>query len=123
MRILIVEDNRRLAESVRDLLKQIWYDSDVCTDGISGAYLLEEGTYDAAILDIMLPGKDGLTILKEARAKGCRIPVLLLTAKSETEDRGRGLEGGADSSCQPGDGHIKRTAPTEGLGKRTECRR
>lgn len=96
VRILIVEDNRRLAESVRDLLKQIWYDSDVCTDGISGAYLLEEGTYDAAILDIMMPGKDGLTILKEARAKGCRIPVLLLTAKSETEDRVRGLEGGAD---------------------------
>lgn len=96
MRVLIVEDNRRLAESIQDILKQIWYDSDVCTDGISGAYLLEEGNYDAAILDIMLPGKDGLTILREARAKGCLIPVLLLTAKSEVEDRVRGLEGGAD---------------------------
>lgn len=96
MRVLIVEDNRRLAESIQDILKQIWYDSDICTDGISGAYLLEEGNYDAAILDIMLPGKDGLAILKDARAKGCLIPVLLLTAKSEVEDRVRGLEGGAD---------------------------
>lgn len=96
MRVLIVEDNRRLAESIQDILKQIWYDSDICTDGISGAYLLEEGNYDAAILDIMLPGKDGLAILKEARARGCLIPVLLLTAKSEVEDRVRGLEGGAD---------------------------
>lgn len=96
MRVLIVEDNRRLAESIQDILKQIWYDSDICTDGISGAYLLEEGNYDAAILDIMLPGKDGLAILKDARAKGCLIPVLLLTAKCEVEDRVRGLEGGAD---------------------------
>lgn len=96
MRVLIVEDNRRLAESIQDILKQIWYDSDICTDGTSGAYLLEEGNYDAAILDIMLPGKDGLAILKDARAKGCLIPVLLLTAKSEVEDRVRGLEGGAD---------------------------
>ena len=96
MRVLIVEDNRRLAESIQDILKQIWYDSDVCTDGISGSYLLEEGNYDAVILDIMLPGKDGLTILKTARAKGCRIPILLLTAKSEIEDRVRGLEEGAD---------------------------
>lgn len=96
VRVLIIEDNRRLAESIQDLLKQIWYDSDVCTDGSSGAYLLEEGNYDAAILDIMLPGKDGLTILKEARAKGCLLPVLFLTAKSEIEDKVRGLEGGAD---------------------------
>lgn len=96
MRVLIVEDNRRLAESIQDILKQIWYDSDICTDGTSGAYLLEEGNYDAAILDIMLPGKDGLAILKDARAKSCLIPVLLLTAKSEVEDRVRGLEGGAD---------------------------
>lgn len=96
MRILIVEDNRRLAESIQDLLKQIWYDSDICTDGVSGAYLMDEGSYDAAILDIMLPGKDGLSILKEIRGKGCQIPVLILTAKSETSDRVRGLEGGAD---------------------------
>lgn len=96
MRVLIVEDHLRLAQSIQDILKQIWYDSDICTDGISGSYQLREGAYDAMILDLMLPGKDGITLLREAREQGCRIPVLILTAKSEVEDKVRGLEGGAD---------------------------
>lgn len=96
MRVLIVEDNLRLAQSIQDILKQIWYDSDICTDGISGEYQLLEGVYDAMILDLMLPGKDGITLLQEAREQGCRIPVLILTAKSEVEDKVRGLESGAD---------------------------
>lgn len=96
MRVLIVEDNLRLAQSIQDILKQIWYDSDICTDGISGEYQLLEGVYDAMILDLMLPGKDGITLLQEARELGCRIPVLILTAKSEVEDKVRGLESGAD---------------------------
>lgn len=96
MRVLIVEDNVRLAQSIRDILKQIWYDSDICTDGVSGAYQLKTGSYDALILDLMLPEKDGLTLLREARDQGCQIPVLILTAKSETEDKVRGLEWGAD---------------------------
>ncbi|MDO5550690.1 MAG: response regulator, partial [Lachnospiraceae bacterium] len=86
MRVLIVEDHLRLAQSIQDILKQIWYDSDICTDGISGSYQLREGAYDAMILDLMLPGKDGITLLREAREQGCRIPVLILTAKSEVED-------------------------------------
>lgn len=96
MRILILEDNQRLAESVQDILKQSWFDSDICTDGSTGAYLMETGNYDAVILDIMLPGKDGLTILKENRSKGNQVPVLLLTAKSEVSDRVLGLDYGAD---------------------------
>ena len=96
MRVLIVEDNVRLAQSIRDILKQIWYDSDICTDGASGACQLKTGSYDALILDLMLPEKDGLTLLREARDQGCQIPVLILTAKSETEDKVRGLECGAD---------------------------
>lgn len=96
MRVLIVEDNIRLAQSIRDILKQIWYDSDICTDGVSGACQLKTGSYDALILDLMLPEKDGLTLLREARDQGCQIPVLILTAKSETEDKVRGLECGAD---------------------------
>lgn len=96
MRVLIVEDNVRLAQSIQDILKQIWYESDICTDGINGAYRLREGVYDAMILDIMLPGKDGITLLREAREQGCQVPVLILTAKSEIEDRVTGLESGAD---------------------------
>ncbi len=96
MRVLIVEDNIRLAQSIQDILKQIWYDSDICTDGISGGYQLREGAYDAMILDLMLPGRDGISLLREAREQGCRIPVLILTARSEVEDKVRGLESGAD---------------------------
>ena len=88
MRILIIEDNRRLAESIRDILRH-GYDCDICEDGSQGAALLPSGGYDAAILDLMLPGMDGITLLKEARKKGCSVPVLILTAKL-------GLESGAD---------------------------
>ena len=95
MRVLIVEDNRRLAESIRDILKH-WYDCDICGDGSTGCWLLKDGGYDAAILDLMLPGMDGITLLKEARKMGCPVPVLILSAKSELEDRVTGLECGAD---------------------------
>ena len=99
MRILIIEDNRRLAESIRDILKH-WYDCDICEDGKQGAALLPAGGYDAAILDLMLPGMDGITLLKEVRRKGCFVPVLILTAKSELEDRVLGLESGGGLSDQ-----------------------
>ena len=95
MRVLIVEDNRRLAESIRDILKH-WYDCDICGDGNTGCWLLKDGGYDAAVLDLMLPGMDGITLLREARKMGCQVPVLILTAKSELEDRVTGLESGAD---------------------------
>lgn len=96
MRVLIIEDNVRLAQSIQDILKQDWYDSDICTDGITGGYQILEPAYDAVILDVMLPGKDGITLLKEAREQGCRVPVLILTARSEVEDKVRGLESGGD---------------------------
>lgn len=96
MRILIIEDNEKLAESLQDILKAQRYESDVCHDGGSGLVSLLSGIYDGAVLDVMLPVKDGLTLLREARDKGCRTPVLMLTAKSEMEDRIAGLENGAD---------------------------
>lgn len=95
MRVLIVEDNRRLAESIRDILKH-WYDCEICGDGNTGYFLLTDGGYDAAVLDLMLPGMDGITLLKKARKSGCSVPVLILTAKSEIDDRVLGLESGAD---------------------------
>ena len=96
MRILIVEDNRRLAESLGDILKSARFESDISYDGREGYERLMSGLYDGVLLDVMLPGMDGITLLKEARRRGCSTPVLMLTAKSETEDRVEGLESGAD---------------------------
>ena len=96
MRILIIEDNEKLAESLQDILRGQRYESDVCYDGGTGLESLLSGIYDGAVLDVMLPVMDGLTLLKEARRRKCRTPVLMLTAKSEIEDRCMGLESGAD---------------------------
>ena len=96
MRILIIEDNKRLAESLRDILKRLRYESDICLNGTDGCAQLISGLYDGAILDVMLPGMDGISLLKKARSLSCTTPVLMLTAKSETEDKVAGLESGAD---------------------------
>ena len=92
---MIVEDNRRLAESLRDILKSRRYEADVTLDGEEGLELLTGGSYDGVILDVMLPGMDGFTLLRKARERGCKIPVLMLTARSETEDKVRGRGSGA----------------------------
>lgn len=96
MRVLIVEDNKRLAESLGDILKNLRYETDVSLEGTEGYERLMSGLYDGMILDVMLPGMDGLTLLREARKKGCQTPILMLTAKSDTEDKVAGLESGAD---------------------------
>ena len=96
MRILIVEDNEKLAESLRDILGRQRYETDVCLDGAEGYEMVMSGLYDGVILDVMLPGMDGMSLLAKARRLGCRTPVLMLTAKSATEDKVAGLESGAD---------------------------
>lgn len=95
MRILIVEDNERLAESIRDILKHR-YDCQICNDGETGASLLKDGNFDGAILDVMLPGKDGISIIRELRQNRNSMPVLMLSARSDTYNRVLGLESGAD---------------------------
>ena len=95
MRILIVEDNERLAESIRDILKHR-YDCQICNDGETGASLLKDGNFDGAILDVMLPGKDGISIIRELRQNRNSMPVLMLSARSDTDNRVLGLESGAD---------------------------
>ena len=96
MRILIVEDNRRLAESLKDIVKSLRYESDISLDGAEGVDRMMSGLYDGVILDVMLPGMDGLELLKKARSAGNGTPVLMLTAKSDTEDKVAGLDAGAD---------------------------
>ena len=96
MRILVIEDERRLANIIKKGLTEEGFAVDAAYDGEEGQYLAESEEYDLIVLDIMLPKVDGLTICKELRAKNIKIPVLMLTAKSEVEDKIKGLDSGAD---------------------------
>lgn len=96
MRVLVVEDSVHLRTSVAKALKRSGYAVDETGDGEEGWWLVRENTYDAVILDIMLPSRDGLSILSEMRKTGIESPVLLLTARNTVEDRVAGLRGGAD---------------------------
>lgn len=96
MRVLLVEDEKRMAQALCEILRQEKYDVDHCADGLEGLAAIEAGAYDLVVLDVMLPHKDGFSIAREARAKGIRMPILMLTAKSELDDTVTGLDCGAD---------------------------
>ncbi|MEK7851225.1 MAG: response regulator transcription factor [Deltaproteobacteria bacterium] len=96
MRILVVEDEKKVASFVKKGLEEESYAVDVSYDGMEGGYLAETNPYDLIILDIMLPGKSGLSVLRELRDKGINTPILLLTAKGSVEDKVTGLNAGAD---------------------------
>lgn len=97
MRILLVEDEEKLAANIRKGVQSVpSYRVDLCYDGAEGLEMALAESYDAVILDLMLPGMDGLTVLQRLRAAGSRVPVLILTAKSSTEDIIRGLDYGSD---------------------------
>jgi heavy metal response regulator len=96
MRILIVDDDRRLCAIIKRGLLEEGYAVDLAYDGEEGEYLAEVNPYDLIILDIMLPGKDGIQICNELRARRVNTPILMLTAKDAVEDRIRGLDTGAD---------------------------
>ena len=96
MRLLLVEDDQALREILRKRLVQEGYAVDACGDGSEGLDYAISAPYDGIILDIMLPGIDGLTILSNLRARGMDTAVLLLTARDAVNDRVRGLDCGAD---------------------------
>lgn len=96
MRILVVEDEKRLADTLCELLSYHKYTVDVAYDGESGLDNALTGIYDAIVLDVMMPKKNGFLVVKELRAAGVNTPVLMLTAKSETGDKVTGLDSGAD---------------------------
>ncbi|HJC63728.1 MAG TPA: response regulator transcription factor [Candidatus Blautia merdavium] len=96
MRLLLVEDEKRMAQALCEILRQEKYEVDHCADGLEGMYALESGAYDLVILDVMLPGKNGFDIAREARKNGIRTPILMLTAKSDLDDKVTGLDCGAD---------------------------
>ena len=96
MRLLIAEDERSLSKALTVILEKNNYSVDAAYDGEEALDYLSVGQYDGVILDIMMPKMDGLTVLRRLRTKGNNIPVLMLTAKSEIDDRVTGLDYGAN---------------------------
>ncbi|UCH85723.1 MAG: response regulator transcription factor [Candidatus Latescibacterota bacterium] len=96
MRILLVEDEVPLANRIKSVLKKERYQIEVAFDGSDGLDEALTETYDLIILDIMLPGMDGIEVLKEIREAGLKVPILMLTAKDKVQDKVSGLDAGAD---------------------------
>ena len=96
MRILIVEDEAKVARALEEGLKREEYDVVVARTGEEGFYLVSTEQFDLVILDLMLPGRDGLQVLSTLRKRGLVTPVLILTARDAIEDRVQGLDSGAD---------------------------
>jgi DNA-binding response OmpR family regulator len=100
MRVLIVDDEKRFAEAVKQVLVSNNYAVDLAHDGEAGLYSALFNIYDVIILDIMLPKKDGISVLREIRKQKVDTPIILLTAKGEPEDKVIGLDSGADDYLQ-----------------------
>ncbi len=96
MRILLVEDEVKMARAIRRGLEQETYSVDVCADGDDALRRSLDNEYDAIVLDVMLPGRDGFSVCREMRTHGRWAPILMLTARDAVEDRIRGLDAGAD---------------------------
>ena len=96
MKLLIVEDEPKTAAYLKKGLEENGFVADVAGDGETGAYMARQGGYELVILDVMLPGQDGWSVLRELRQRRNQVPVLFLTARDGVPDRVRGLELGAD---------------------------
>ncbi len=96
MRILLAEDERSLSKAIVALLEKNNYSVDAVYDGEEALSYIEAGNYDAVILDIMMPKRDGISTLRDMRARGYNIPVLILSARSEVDDKVLGLDSGAN---------------------------
>ena len=96
MRILVADDEREITKAIRAVLERQKYTVDVVASGEDALHYALTGNYDCIVLDIMMPGRDGLSVLRELRGAGQRAPVLLLSARGELADRVTGLEAGAD---------------------------
>lgn len=97
MRILLAEDERSLSRVLVTIFQRNHYSVDAVYNGEDALDYLQTGNYDATVLDIMMPGMDGITVLKKARSSGNRIPILMLTAKGEVDDKVLGLDSGANN--------------------------
>ena len=96
MKILVIEDEKLLADSIKSMLERKGFYVEVVYDGESGKEYAELGIYDLLILDVMMPKMDGYEVARQVRASRCNTPILMLTAKSDVQDRIAGLNAGAD---------------------------
>ena len=96
MKILIIEDEKLLADSIKTMLSSKGFEVEAVYDGETGAEYAELGIYDLLILDVMMPKMDGYAVARSVRSKHCSTPILMLTARSDLEDRITGLNAGAD---------------------------
>lgn len=96
MRLLLAEDELELSEALRVILKHNHYSVDAVHDGMEALDYILSGQYDGVVLDIMMPKMDGLTVLRKVRESGNTVPILMLTARAQIEDRIQGLDQGAD---------------------------
>lgn len=96
MRILVIEDDIQLAENLRTALEKEKYSVDLCHDGENGLFHLTEYPLDLAVVDLGLPKLDGIELISQARAKGIKLPILILTARDRWQEKVEGLDAGAD---------------------------
>ena len=96
MKVLLAEDEKRMNRALCEILRQEGYEVTSVDNGEDALFEIEGGLYDLIVLDVMMPGMNGYTVAKKARAEGVRTPILMLTAKSELDDKVEGLDSGAD---------------------------
>lgn len=118
MRVLVVEDEKKLALSLKRGLEQDGFSVDVAFDGIDGKWMATENTYDAIVLDIMLPGLNGYRVCQELRDEGNWTPILMLTAKSGDLDETEALDTGADDYLRKPFSHVVLVARLRALLRR-----
>ncbi len=119
MRLLLVEDETALSEALSEILNQNGYLTDCVSNGVDGLDYIRTGIYDLVLLDIMLPGMDGLSVLKKMRAEKIHTPVILLTAKSELSDIVTGLDAGSDDYLPKPFSTAELLARIRALGRRS----
>jgi len=118
MRVLVIEDDHETAQFLRKALKESGHAADIAEDGETGLSLAQEGNYDVLIVDRMLPRLDGLSAIKEMRAKGMRTPVLILSALGDVDDRVKGLRAGGDDYLTKPYAYSELLARVEALARR-----
>ena len=96
MSVLVVDDDAKVRESIERALRVNGFDVQLAEDGVAALAKLEKGSFDAVVLDVMMPGQDGIAVCRSLRAEGSNVPILMLTARAAVADRVTGLEAGAD---------------------------